>query len=310
MLTVYQSLDEIKTVPRGFALGVFDGVHLGHLSLIRALRDSCSERNLRPCVFTFSYGDGYDFNDRRLDHNFLMTQAQKLDVFQREGVSEVFLIPLTHDFCDLSPFEFLDSVIAGKLGGRVLAIGEDGHFGRGGKGGADFLEDYAANHSLEPLVVPEVLLNGEKISSTRIREALKKGEVEDATRMMSRPFRLTGEVISGNRLGRRIGFPTANILYPAASALVRRGVYATYVIAGESRYKAITNVGTAPTVRRDSRELLAESYVFDFDGDLYGQIIEVEFLSFIRDERRFKSLDELKTQVDEDLASVLAQHSV
>lgn len=214
MLTVYQSLDEIKTVPRGFALGVFDGVHLGHLSLIRALRDSCSERNLRPCVFTFSYGDGYDFNDRRLDHNFLMTQAQKLDVFQREGVSEVFLIPLTHDFCDLSPFEFLDSVIAGKLGGRVLAIGEDGHFGRGGKGGADFLEDYAANHSLEPLVVPEVLLNGEKISSTRIREALKKGEVEDATRMMSRPFRLTGEVISGNRLGRRIGFPTANILYP------------------------------------------------------------------------------------------------
>ena len=310
MAKLYRDLEGIDERERGIALGVFDGVHQGHLELLRRLREACQAQGLVPSVFTFSYEAGFWFNHRTVGHDFLMTEEEKIEVLSSEGLEDIFIIPLTDDFCRLSAFEFLDRVISSQVGGRILAIGEDGRFGFRGRGDAGFLLDYAASHPLTPLIVDPVSWRGGKVSSSRIREALAQGRPEEAQTMMTRPFSLWGTVISGNKLGSRLGFPTANIDYPPRSVLIRRGVYKTLVTWKGVRYPAVTSVGVAPTVRRESRRLLVETYLYDFEGDLYGQEIRVEFLAFVRQEENFSTLAELKARVDEDLAVVRGLHAL
>jgi riboflavin kinase/FMN adenylyltransferase len=310
VLKVFRGLEGVSKKERGIALGVFDGVHLGHQALIRSLLEKCREANLIPAALTFSYEGGFGFDRKPLGHAFIMSEEEKLAALKQAGVREVFLAPLTDSFLSLSPADFLEEVIAKRLGGRLLAMGEDGHFGWQGRGDADFLEDYASSHALQPLIVEDVLWEGAKVSSSRIRCLLAAGEMEKAAAMMTRLFRLSGTVIQGRRIGSSIGFPTANIPYPVRSALIRRGVYASRVRAGEKEFPAVTSVGLAPSVHREHRELLVESFLYGFDGVLYGQPLEVAFLSFIRDEVRFESLDELKSRIAQDIEIVRSLHGL
>lgn len=310
MIRIIRQDDKFETAGRGIALGVFDGVHLGHLALMKSLGQACRERGLRPAVFTFSYEGGYGFNHRPIIHEFLMTQAEKIRALEAAGIQEAFLASLNDQLIHLSPLDFLENVIVERLGGALLAIGDDGSFGLHGRGDARFLKDYASTHDLDALIVDPVLWGGEKVSSTRIRKSLLAGDMEEAEAMMTRPFRLTGQVISGRHLGSALGFPTANIAYPTLSALVRRGVYKTQVRLGEERLPAVTSVGIAPSVHRDRRDLLVESYLYDFSGDLYGREIEVTFQTFIRDEETFDSIQALKEQMDRDIRDVRALHAL
>ncbi len=310
MANLYRDLEGIEKKERGIGLGVFDGVHRGHLELIRRLREACLVHGLVPSVFTFSYEAGFWFNHRTVGHDFLMTEEEKIQVLSSEGLEDIFIIPLTDDFCRLSAFEFLDRVVSSQAGGKILAIGEDGRFGFRGRGDAEYLLDYGGSHPLTPLIVEAVSWQGGKVSSSRIREALRQGRPEDALAMMTRPFKLRGRVISGKRLGSRLGFPTANMVYPPKSTLVRRGVYQTLVSCEGALYPAVTSVGVAPSVRRDSRQLLVESYLYDFEGDLYGREICVEFLSFVRQELTFSTIDQLKAQIDKDLTAVRKLHAL
>lgn len=310
MTRVFRGLEGGEKEQRGIALGVFDGVHLGHQALIRTLLAACRKDGLVPAALTFSYEDGLGFDRKPLNHSFIMSEEEKLEALGQAGVEEIFLVSLTDDFLHLSPTEFLNSLVVSRLGGQLLAIGQDGHFGWRGQGDADFLEAYALTHPLRSLVVEDISWQGAKVSSSRIRLLLAGGEMEEAAAMMTRPFRLSGRVIGGRRLGSSIGFPTANIRYPALTTLIRRGVYMTRVRVGQAEFPAVTSVGVAPSVHREHRELLAESFLYDFDQDLYGQEVEVSFLSFVRDEQRFASLEELSAQMSRDIEGVRARHAL
>ncbi len=309
MFNVYRQIDQIPKAPRGIALGVFDGVHRGHRHLIAMLKEASQQRGLRPCVFSFSYETGIGFNDRKVNHDFLMTDDEKIAVLEELGIQDVFLIPLTSEFCHLSPTAFLTDVLMNQLGTKLLAIGEDGRFGWGGRGDASFLKDFSENSSLESLIVPDLLWQGTKVTSTRIREALADGHVEEAAEMMQRPYYLSGIVVSGSSLGSKIGFPTANILFPPTSALLRCGVYATHAVIDGERWPSISNVGVAPSVREAGSDILIETHIYDFSGDLYGKRIAIEFNSFIRDECTFSSLHDLVTRVHADLDAVRSLHN-
>jgi len=143
IFNVYRELEGIPAAPRGVALGVFDGVHRGHRHLIARMKEACAERHLRPCVFTFSYDTGFGFNDKKINHDFLMTDAEKLEVLESLGMRDVFLIPLTPDFCRLSADAFLSDVLMNKLSVKLLAIGEDGRFGAGRRGDARYLREFS-----------------------------------------------------------------------------------------------------------------------------------------------------------------------
>ncbi|NLA95466.1 MAG: riboflavin biosynthesis protein RibF [Clostridiaceae bacterium] len=310
MIRIFRGLEGIKKERRGIALGVFDGVHRGHQALIHALIEACEKDGLIPAALTFSYETGFGFDRKPVGHTLIMSEEDRLKALGEAGVREIFLVPLTDDFLHLSPSGFLRLIVENRLGGQLLAIGQDGHFGWHGKGDARFLKTYSSTHPLRSLVVGDVMWEGDKVSSTRIRGLLAKGEMEQVSALMTRPFRLSGTVISGRRIGSSIGFPTANIRYPATAALIRRGVYVTRVRYGGADFPAVTSVGVAPSVHGGQRELLIESYLYDFDQDLYGREVEVTFLSFVRDERRFDSLEELKAQMTRDIEGVRARHAV
>lgn len=309
-MTIYRSLKNVDQRPRGIALGVFDGVHQGHLELIRRMQEASAKKGLASSVFTFSYEDGLDFGGRVIGREFLTTEEEKIAIFRELGVEDIFLIPLQEDFQHLSPFDFLDQVIAGDLSGRLLAVGADARYGWKSEGDVDYLLDFAARRDLEPLIMGDIDFQGEKISSTRIRQSLAEGRLDEATAMMTRPFRLEGTVIPGRRLGTTLGFPTANMLYPEHSALLRFGVYQTRVQVRGQDFPAVTSVGIAPSVHRDRRDTLIESYLYDFSGDLYGEEARVEFMAFTRDELDFPSLSELKARIDLDLIQVRALHGL
>lgn len=310
MPNVIRNLDGVEKADRAIALGAFDGVHIGHRELIKTLLWECDKKALRPSVFTFSYPEGLGFNRRPIEHDFLMTEEEKIGALAQLGVEDIFIIAVNDEFTHLRPFEFLDRVIRKDLGGKILAIGEDGRFGYKGEGDVQFLLEYSKGQPLQAMIMGDVYWQEEKVSSTRIREALWAGNIEDATAMMTRPFCLTGTVISGQKLGTTLGFPTANMRYPKTSTLVRRGVYQTRVRVGDQSYPAVTSVGVAPSVHRDLRELLVESYLYDFSGNLYGETMSVEFLSFVRDEFDFGTVAELKDKIDEDLRTVRALHAI
>ncbi|HHW93607.1 MAG TPA: riboflavin biosynthesis protein RibF [Clostridiaceae bacterium] len=306
---VYRQLDQLPFAHRGIALGVFDGVHKGHRHLISMLKCRCEDLSLRSGVFTFSYEMGVGFNERKVNHDFLMTDDEKIDILHGLGVKDVFLIPLTSDFCHLNKESFLRSVLEEKLHVRLLAIGEDGRFGWKGEGDAAYLREYSKHHQLEPLIVPDLTWKGKKVTSTRIREALMIGHVVEAAKMMARTFRLQGTVVSGSHLGSRIGSPTANFVYPLTSVLLRRGVYATRTrVDGGERLPSISNVGVAPSVREKGSDVVVETHIYDYAGNLYGRKIDVEFKEFIRDECVFSSVHDLSARVRADLDAVRAWH--
>ncbi len=182
--------------PRGIALGIFDGFHIGHQALLRELKHVCRKRGLRVTVFTFSFPKGVSFGGRDLHHTELMNDRERVHALKAFGVDDIFMIPMTDSITTLSPDTFLETVVVKKLGGTVLAIGEDAHFGYRGAGDAAFLQSFASSHPLEAVIVPDVFWGGSKVSSSRIRALIASGDVKTATTLMTRPFRLFCDIES------------------------------------------------------------------------------------------------------------------
>ena len=237
---VYYSVDSVEKKPRGIALGIFDGFHLGHQALIAALRGVCQKNNLRTGVFTFSFPDGVSFGGRAIRHTELMTDQERIRALFAFGVDDIFMIPFSDRMVRLLPTSFLNDVIMDQLSADVFAIGEDARFGYRGEGDAAFLRRFAAEHALLPVIVPDVLFEGTKISSTRIRALLSAGDVGRAASMMTRPFRMVCRVRSVSFPKKALGAKgeperKSSVLserdvvftfnYPDRSVVLNRGTY-------------------------------------------------------------------------------------
>lgn len=283
-------------------LGNFDGVHLAHRSLIQkavAFRDE-NQKESSVSIFCFTEPPSL-LLDPKASPMLLCTVQDKLRAFADCGVEFVFLGDFS-SLRNLSPSEFADRILLSACHASALACGFNYRFGKNAAGTPRTLESL-----LEiPLILQdEVMIDGETVSSTRIRRLLKEGKTEDANRLLGRPFSFTSEVLHGKALGRVMGFPTVNQLFPDGLLIPCHGVYASRVLVEGKSYHAISNIGVHPTVDQNA-VLNCETHILQFDGDLYGREITVELLSHIRNEEAFASLDELIARIREDI--VAAEH--
>jgi riboflavin kinase/FMN adenylyltransferase len=286
------------------ALGNFDGVHRGHVAVIsRAL--SIAKQLQRPCsVLTFEPHPADFFNGPHTIFR-LTPQAAKEVMLAALGLDGMIVLSFDTAFSSLSAEAFVTEVLIRRLAVKAVVAGYDFHFGKGRMGTPDFLKEAGKRHGFDVEIVERITADAagsiEAASSTATRLALEHGDVARATHLLGHPYTIIGTIIEGQKLGRTIGFPTANII-PEPSCRLRHGVYAVHILVGDdSTYNGVANYGRRPTVG-DGPPLL-EVFLFDFSGDLYGQIIEVDFIAFIRGEEKFASLDALTAQIGKDAES-------
>ena len=281
------------------ALGTFDGVHLGHQVVLRRAVEEGRRRGVRVVAATFDPHPRAVLGPR-VQPKLLTTLELRREALLRYGADEVRAIRFDEEFSKKSPEEFVREVLVGEIGAEAVVVGENFRFGHRAAGDLEELERLMRALGAEAYSV--LVRSGDEkagISSTRIRELVAGGEVEEAAKLLGRPYLLRGEVIVGDRRGRSIGFPTANVVPDPAVVVPARGVYAGFVRVGKAVHPACTNVGIAPTFERGKSRV--EAYLIGFEGDLYERVVDVSFVRRIRAEKRFSGVDQLKEQIARDV---------
>lgn len=277
------------------ALGCFDGIHKGHMTVIRGAVD-CRSKNLTPAVFTFDDNPTALLNGKKIPK--LITTEQKRSLLEQAGVEYLFPADF-NSVKDMSPGQFVSDILKDKLKAKRVFCGFNYHFGANAEGDCETLRRLCEKADIEVIAAPPVMFKEEPISSTRIRHALKQGQIKDVTTMLGREFSFKLMVEKGNQLGRRIGTPTFNQPMPVQLILPRFGVYASAVTTENGIACGVTNIGIKPTVGSDAP--LAETWMPEVHcGDLYGKVIEVKLIDFIRPETKFNSIIELKAAILSD----------
>ncbi len=280
------------------ALGTFDGVHLGHLAVIRRAVEEARIRGLRSVAATF------DPHPRAVlapgnEPKLLTTLDVREELLLGCGMDEMRVIRFDRELSRKSPWGFVRDVLVGALHAAVVVVGDNFRFGYKAAGNFEDLRRCMKETGGEALAVP-TYASGEAISSTRIRDLLLDGEAREAAMLLGRPYALRGEVVVGDKRGRTIGFPTANVLPDTRALVPGRGVYAGRVRVRNEWFGACTNVGVAPTFERQDSKV--EAYLLDYEGDLYGEVVDISFVARLRLEKRFSDIEELKTQIAGDVA--------
>jgi len=282
-------------------IGNFDGVHLGHRFIFRRLVEE-AHREGRPAVaISFDPHPKMVLHPERRPFYLITTPEEKIGLLVGLGIDAFILIPFSVEYARTTADEFIREILWQKLRIRRILIGHDYTFGRGKEGNEAFLTEAGRRLGFEVEVMNAFCVGDTVISSTKIREALLAGEVRFAATLIGRPYNLSGQVISGNHRGVRLGFPTANIA-PDKELVPARGVYAVRVLRKENRHDGVVNIGFNPTFADGKRSI--EVHIFDFHEDIYGESIEILFIERIRDEVRFESPEKLIAQIDRDIARV------
>jgi riboflavin kinase/FMN adenylyltransferase len=300
-MEVVRGLHNLRARHRGCVLtiGAFDGIHRGHQEMIRVLKEHAHRRALPATVLSFEPMPREFF--AKLDPPARLTRfREKVDAFRAYGLDRFVCARFDERLRAMEPDEFVRHVLVEQLGVRHVVIGHDFKFGRNLKGDFDMLLRASAQHGFEVTQVAPYTLDGERVSSSRVRDLLGRGDLSAAARLLGRPYRMTGKVVHGGKLGRTLGFPTANLrLHRRTTPL--QGVFAVRVSGGPLKAApGVASLGTRPAV--DGRELLLEAHVFDFAGDLYRQYLHVDFIARLRDEEWFPNLDALVEQMHRDAA--------
>ena len=281
------------------AIGKFDGVHIGHRKLLDEILKR-KEKGLLACVFTFDPPPEVLFGIS--DGKALSSLEEKRSLFEKMGVDVLVEFPMTRETAGMAPEDFVTDVLLGRLNMQFIAAGTDLSFGSHGAGNVTLLEHMATQYGFETKVIDKVYLNGVEVSSSYIRGLVKEGNMEAVRECMGIPFFFKGEVVHGNHIGTGIGFPTVNLVPAGDKLLPPNGVYYSRTLVDGREYTSITNIGRKPTVG-DKEGMGVETYLYDFDRDIYGKEIEVFLLSFRRPEKKFDGLEQLKEQLRLDVAA-------
>ena len=306
---------QLHNTPSAVAIGKFDGVHLGHQRLLQVLMAQ-KRQGLKTVIFTFDPSPAELFSGKMIPG--LSTREEKRRIFEKAGVDVVLEFPLTKESAAMAPEDFVREILCEKLCAECIVAGADVSFGAGGRGDISLLQHMAPKLGYSIRVVEKVTVENAVVSSTRIRQAVEKGAMEEVASLLGTPYSIGGKVVHGKQLGRTLSMPTINVPIPAEKLVPPFGVYYSEVqILGEHNENApavsdnkspersevrsfhgITNIGKKPTV--GDYEVGAETFLYDFAGDLYGKEVKVELLSFRRPERKFETLDDLQAQLMED----------
>lgn len=285
--------------PLSMALGFFDGVHKGHQKVIGEALEQAQNLGVKSAVMTFDPHPSLVLGGRKEEMFYITPLQQKMDILSEMGVDVCFIVRFTSDFAQLQPEEFISHFIEG-LGVVHVSAGFDFSFGAKGKGTMELMKSFA-NGRFGVSVIGKLEDRQQKISSTRIREYLKSGRVEEVCRLSGRPFKVSGTVVNGDKRGRTIGFPTANVEPELGTFVPGRGVYAVRLHVQDDIHDGVCNVGYKPTFNDpDHKQLVIEVHIFEFDRDIYGERVTVDWYKRIRDEQKFSGIDELKAQIEKD----------
>ena len=280
------------------ALGSFDGLHLGHMGLIDKTVELSKKNNIRSMVYTFKNHPLSVINKDKVP-KLLMDNETKLKVLEKLGIDIVNLVKFDVEYMKISPEVFIENMVK-HYNIKGLIVGFNYRFGYKNSGNIDLLKEYSKKFKFELHVIDSVTYEDEVVSSSRIRSLLCAGSVHEANKMLILPYRLKVEIIKGKQLGRTLGFPTANLKYDTNFQILSTGVYYTIVEYSDRLYKGITSVGFNPTIEPVGNNITIETYILDFDKYIYGENILIYFISRMRNEIRFNSLEELVSQLKKD----------
>jgi riboflavin kinase/FMN adenylyltransferase len=302
MIVIDKNFEDIQSSNNYIALGSFDGLHIGHLSLVYKVVEVAKKNNGKSIVFTFKNHPKTLIDNGNVP-KLLMDNERKVEILKSHKVDIVCFQEFNLEFMKMTPKEFVEFLVF-KYNVKGFVVGFNYKFGYKNLGNVEFLKSLQSEYGYELYVMDPCTYKDEVVSSTRIRKALEEGDVFEAFKMLSLPYTISGEIIHGRQIGRTIGFPTANLKYKENFILPKDGVYYTNVMVNNNIYKGITSIGSNPTV--DGKITTLETYILDFDREIYGEKVEVSFIKKIRDMQKFNGVEELKSQLERD--KVFAQN--
>ena len=311
-MNIYNNINEAKNIKNAIVtVGTFDGIHIGHKAVFDKMRELANRHNGETVVITFHPHPRQVLNIDTSNLRFICTQDDKMAKFEEMGIDNVVVINFTKEFSRTPSDVFVKNYIVDRLHPAVIVVGYDHHFGKNRIGDFDILYDLGKRYGFVVERIKAQDVEHIAVSSTKIRHALAAGNVAAANKLLGYPYSLTGTVILGNKIGRTIGFPTANLdIAPQYMLLTNAGVYACKAMHDGKEYYAMANIGRRPTIG-DVKEgnYMVEVNIFDFDADIYGQTLRINLIDRIRDEIKFDNLEELKAQltIDKDKAKAVLE---
>ncbi len=305
-MRIYYSLEDFVPVENlVVTIGTFDGVHKGHTKLINRIREVAEAIRGETLILTFFPHPRMVLYPDEHGVELLSTSVEKTRLLEKSGINHLVIHPFDKAFSEYSAEEFVKKILIKKLKVRKLVIGYDHRFGKDREGSFDDLVLFAEKYDFGVEKIPEEDVNDIAVSSTRIRNALKSGDISTANAFLGRPYSFTGMVITGNKIGRTIGFPTANIQVPESYKLIPgEGVYVVQVELLQEQYNGVLSIGKRPTIEHNGN-LSIEVYLFNFDREIYGSELTVHILKYIRGDKKFNSLEELTKQINNDTVFAL-----
>lgn len=306
-LTFPLNIEKDEFPPLAMALGYFDGVHRGHAEVIAKAKSEAAEKGLQSAVMTFDPHPSVVLGRKEQHIQYITPLPDKIEILKAEGIDYLFIVHFTTDFANLLPQEFVDQFIIG-LNVKHVVAGFDFTYGRMGKGTMETLPFHSREKFMYS-VVPKLTKGNEKISSTRIRSLIKSGRTAELPDLLGRFYTTAGVVIHGDKRGRTIGFPTANVSLNDDYIIPLTGVYAVRMKVHQRWYNGVCNVGYKPTFHKDAAELSIEVHLFDFSQDIYDEKVVIEWHQFIRKEQKFSGIQELVTQIEKDKETAIQYFS-
>jgi riboflavin kinase/FMN adenylyltransferase len=305
-MKIYYSIEDFSPLPCAVVTsGTFDGVHLGHQTILERLKDSARQHGGETVLITYWPHPRTILHPEESTIQLLTTFEEKAGLLKQMGIEHLLRIPFTQEFAKISSREFIENILVKQIGTRKLVIGYDHRFGRNREGSFEQLRQNAAQYGFDVEEIPKQEIDHVAVSSSKIRKALADGDLPAATHLLGRPYSLTGRVVKGDKLGRMLGFPTANLDPESPHKLIpKEGIYAVRVHFLQQAYGGMLYIGTRPTV--DGKKRVIEVNIFGFNREIYGELLQVEFLHLIRNDSKFNDLQALKDQLAKDQAAAQA----
>lgn len=299
-MLIFDSIHEISELHKkvGIVLGTFDGLHAGHQALIKAHIESCKRLGVKSVVFTYSNHPREMTNPEQKALRLIPIE-DKIRLIEALGIDYLVLIEFNETIMSTDAETFVAHYLINGMDVKLLSIGFDFRFGRGAKGDAHLLQELSKRYGYELMVLAPVEINGEKVSSSLIRKHLRHGNVRQVEQLLGRPYAVSGIIKKGKQLGRQLGYPTANFMISSQMTLIKPGVYVSETEYHGTRYHSLTNVGYNPTFNQ--HELSIETYILDFDKEIYGELLTVFLIDRLRDEAHFGSVKELVEVIHSDV---------
>jgi len=300
MRVFYDIEDVKKDLNTYLTLGTFDGLHIGHQHILKEVIERSKKKSGRNFLVTFSPHPRLVLNSNANHISLLTTTDEKLKLIEEYGIENVLVINFTKEFSQIPSESFIKDYLYKKIGFKEIIIGHDHQFGKGREGNRETLEMFGRDLGFSVDAIGPVSVGGETVSSTKVRHAINDGNLEKAGNFLGRFYSIEGKVIEGDKRGRTLGFPTVNIAVENIKLMPKNGIYAGRIFIDGEKYNGVMSLGVRPTFYNDA-VLLPEFFIFDFNKDVYGKVVKVEIIKYIREEKKYNIIDDLVSQIQKDV---------